>query len=98
MSEMIKLHEWLVKHEVKHSMFFEVAKPVHFKDFELLPERVLRYQIVAFDDGDSAEWDCICHYGSWGYEQGLLELWKAGDKSPIGYLTAEEVVEIIYGS
>ena len=43
------------------------------------------------------EWDVICHYGSYGYDEGLLEL--MGNISRIndveGYLTAEDVIKRI---
>lgn len=46
-------------------------------------------------------WDAICHSGSYGYEQGLLEIYgslvdveKDGD-SVAGWLTAEDVISRI---
>lgn len=46
-------------------------------------------------------WDAICHPGSYGYEQGLLEIYgslvdekKDGD-SVVGWLTAEDVISRI---
>lgn len=36
----------------------------------------------------------ICHYASYGYEEGLLEFWDH-KKEPIGNLKAEKVFEII---
>lgn len=40
------------------------------------------------------EWSCIYGFCSYGHEQGLLELWD-NKNEPIGYLTANEVIEII---
>lgn len=46
------------------------------------------------------EWDAICHYGSFGYKEGLLEIYgsivpeNVGDTVE-GYLTAEDVVNRI---
>lgn len=46
------------------------------------------------------EWDAICHYGSFGYKEGLLEIYGSivpeniGDTVE-GYLTAEDVVKRI---
>jgi hypothetical protein len=45
------------------------------------------------------EWDAICHYGSFGYHEGLLEIYgdivveeEDGD-TVVGYLTAEDVMK-----
>lgn len=43
------------------------------------------------------EWDAICHYGSYGYKEGLLEIYGSIVPEDIGdtvegYLTAEDVV------
>lgn len=35
----------------------------------------------------------ICHFGSYGYDRGLLEFWGDFMNDPIGYLTAEECFE-----
>lgn len=52
------------------------------------------YQIVA--EG----WDAICHSGSYGHEEGLLETMGLKDEDNddddvIGYLTANEVLELV---
>jgi len=36
----------------------------------------------------------ICQYGSYGYEQGLLEAWT-GSGEPDGYMTAEDTMKWI---
>lgn len=41
------------------------------------------------------KWDVICHKGSWGYEQGLLEIYGDCMNEPEGYLTAAEAYEKI---
>lgn len=44
------------------------------------------------------KWDAICHYGSFGYKEGLLEIYgeivpeNIGDTVE-GYLTAEDVID-----
>lgn len=44
-------------------------------------------------------WDFVCHTGTYGSEDGLLEYWSKKLKSsgcdPKGWLTAEEVVRLI---
>lgn len=49
---------------------------------------------------DESEWDAICQPGSYGYEEGLLEIYGSlvteedGD-SVVGHMTAEEVIKRI---
>lgn len=45
-------------------------------------------------------WDAICHDGSYGHEQGLIEVMGLDDGDTsfddvIGYLTAEEVFKMV---
>lgn len=52
-------------------------------------------------DPDKRQYDAICHYGSYGYEKGLLEIMgdivdvKAVGDTVEGWLTAKEVIERI---
>lgn len=43
------------------------------------------------------EWDAICHSGSYGHEQGLLEVMgtvaRADDDDVEGWLTADEILQ-----
>lgn len=44
----------------------------------------------------SEDWDVVCHHGSYGAEQGLLEAMGhriTGNNDVLGYLTAQEVIE-----
>lgn len=57
-----------------------------------------RHQIIAYDESGKRLWDAICHIGSYGYEDGLLEISgnivdedKDGD-SVVGWLTADDVI------
>lgn len=55
------------------------------------------------EDFKSCKLDAICQYGSYGYEEGLIETagplgseyYDAVHCEPIGYRTAEEVFEVI---
>ena len=38
----------------------------------------------------------ICGHGSYGGEEGLLEMWN-GQDDPEGYLTAEDIIKILKG-
>ena len=45
--------------------------------------------------GDKWLWDVICNTGSYGSEEGLLELWGKDIMDPEGYLNAEECLDEI---
>lgn len=54
-----------------------------------------KHQIIVFEDGVRS-WDVICHLGSYGGDEGLLE--GMGDlfgPDVDGYLTAEDVIKKI---
>lgn len=59
-----------------------------------------RHQVLVFGQDGEIAWDAICHRGSYGFEQGLLEIYgnivaeEDGD-SVVGWLTAEDVIERI---
>lgn len=44
------------------------------------------------------EWDVICHEGSYGYENGLLEYEDNIEDHVIGWLTADKVIKLIESS
>ena len=58
------------------------------------------HKICVPSSGDDYQWDAICHRGSYGYEEGKIEIYGSivfendGD-SVVGWLTAEEVIERI---
>lgn len=63
-----------------------------------------RHQIIVYDKEGNVPFDAICHRGSYGYEQGLLEIYgrivdvgKYGD-SVVGHLTADDVIAIWDGA
>lgn len=53
------------------------------------------HQIVVFDE-DNPIWDAVCHMGSYGYEEGLLEIMgsivKIEDHVE-GWLTADDIIK-----
>ena len=56
------------------------------------------HQLIVYDNMGRQMWDAICHWGSYGYEQGLLEIMGSvltGDEDVIGYLTAQDVIDRI---
>lgn len=59
-----------------------------------------RHQIIAYGDAQRKDriWDAICHRGSYGYEEGKLEIMGRivnKEDSVEGFLTAEEVIQRI---
>lgn len=96
MTEMDKLVEYLDKSGANYKRIKE-TNLVTFPDGN---ERdVGRNQVIVYDDEGCYKWDAICHYGSYGYDKGLLEIMgdivdekKDGD-SVAGWLTAEGVIK-----
>lgn len=67
-------------------------------DYERIDEEkgyINKHQIIVYKDGERS-WDVICHMGSYGYEQGLLEA-KGFDliehDDVEGSLTAQDVID-----
>ena len=96
MTEMEKLVEYLDKSGANYNRI----KETNIMAFPGGNEIDLgRDQVVVYDNEGCIKWDAICHYGSYGYEAGLLEIMgdivdkkKDGD-SVAGWLTAENVIE-----
>lgn len=91
--ELDKLEDYLIKEKIPYTR----------KDDEMLDGWRSWHQIKVFKDEDRKKsdeywWDAICHYGSYGYEEGLLEVMgepvvrEDDDDSVCGYLTAEDVI------
>lgn len=56
---------------------------------------VREFHKIEGKDNDGFEWDVICHPGSYGYEEGLLEYDDNITYDVIGDLTADEVIKLI---
>ena len=59
-----------------------------------------RHQLIVYDERGNRLWDAICHYGSYGAEEGLLEIYgeivsPMAEDSVEGWLTAEDVIKRI---
>ncbi len=37
--------------------------------------------------------DAVCHFGTYGYQNGLIEIMEKNAMDPVGWLTAEEAYE-----
>lgn len=87
MSELDKLELYLIEAGYKH---YERIDEEHLF--------VSQHQIIVYDENGKRLWDAICHRGSYGYENGLLEIYgnivdekKDGDEV-VGWLTADDVI------
>lgn len=56
------------------------------------------YQIIVYDEYNNRLWDAICGYGSYGFQQGLLEIMEEKSSKVIGFLTADDVIKMIENS
>ena len=89
MDELTKLETWLRSHHIPYERIDEAPKP--------WAPLMDRHQICVPSE-KIKNWDAICHYGSYGYEEGLLEIYgelvtEDDDDSVVGYLTAADVVK-----
>ena len=86
MNELDKLEAYLKEHGYKYERIEKDASKFECE----------QHQIIVYDENER-QWDAICHPGSYGYENGLLEV--MGDKvvrvqdSVEGYLRAEEIIK-----
>ena len=100
LTELNKLEEYLKERGIQYDRYDVEACVLN--GYITLPEQ---HQICALVDEEGRwEWDAICQRGSYGAEEGLLEIYgkivrPCGD-SVEGYLTAEDVIdriEEVYG-
>lgn len=94
MTEIDKLEEYLKEVGAKYERTDTEEKRDEIGRIEALDW----HQIIVFDDNGKRLWDAICHRGSYGWEQGLLEVMgkiveKIGDV--VGWLTAEMIIEAL---
>ena len=92
MNEMQKFKEMLEASKIYFEYFHDPTKVPDYR----LPlkdiEQELRNQIVI--KKGKTELSFICHIGSYGVEQGLIEFYDYKSE-PVGYLTADECMEIV---
>ncbi len=67
-----------------------------------LRDRGIGFRVISFLDGiqivvGDFDWDAICHSGSYGHENGLIEVLGLPQcqDDVIGYLTAEDVLKMV---
>lgn len=88
-----------IKYEMSENNMAEMNKLV-----VLLAENNIPFEIKAFDFLDKPTWqicspsiadtkvDAICHKGSYGHENGLIEIMSLFEDDVVGWLTAEEAL------
>lgn len=82
--ELDKLEQYLKDHGIPYERIDKYTFPVD------------QHQIIV-PNAMHRKWDAICHKGSYGYEDGLLEIMGSISRSEDveGWLTAEDVIERI---
>ena len=105
--ELNKLTDWLIKYAPAYDWRVErydrVVDPITFQLPDPLTGDVCidvgQHMVIVYSN-DVRIFDAICHYGSYGYHNGLLEIMGSivtdedGDQV-VGYLTADDVIERI---
>ena len=92
MNELDKLEEYLKEHNIPYE------REDHEFDLNFNRHQIM---IPGFGRPYEYEWDAICHRGSYGYEQGLLEIYgnlvdvETDGDSVVGWLTAQDVIDRI---
>ena len=100
LTELNKLEEYLKNHGIHYVRFDN--DDVFDNEFPTLKVKCDRHQIIVpCDDINKREWDVICQFGSYGYEEGLLEIYgqlvdeKEDGDTVAGWLTADDVIKRI---
>lgn len=117
MSEMELLHEMLTEEGIEHTyaprnlsisemvidlmpVYNGADDPVYFE----MPAKLAGandMQVIIYDQNHKRLLDAVCGYGTYGYEQGLLEV--MGTIVPekdgvIGWLTAQDVMGLVHSA
>lgn len=100
LTELNTLERYLKEHDIPYRRIDDTG--TYLDDHYLDRHQIMVYEnknnMISGYDGNWI-WDAFCHYGSYGHEQGLLEIsgslvdeTKTGD-SVEGYLFASEIIE-----
>ena len=98
LTELNKLEAYLRDEGIKYARFDKDDVPLDAEHPYCLIQ-CERHQIIVYDPSGEREWDAVCHRGSYGAEEGLLEIMgnivqNYGD-SVEGWLTADDVIELV---
>ena len=94
MSELDKLEQYLKEHDYPYKRIDEKGRKIPGIEIPICS----RHQLIVYVDKEKSKrlWDAICNYGSYGFEQGLIEVMGEtvvrSKDSVEGYLTAEEII------
>lgn len=89
MSELDKLTEYLRAH---HYRYTRIDKSMPKRD-NSIGIAIDRHQVIVYDMSGKELWDAVCHYGSYGYDEGLLEIMGTIANGDVeGWLTADEII------
>lgn len=96
LKELDKLEKYLIEHRIEYNRYDSDGK---WDAGTGLVIEMDRHQICVPEEGERCRWDATCQRGSYGYDEGLLEIYgeivneeKDGDTA-VGYLTAEDVIK-----
>ena len=98
MNELIRLHNMLIERRINHSLILEYDNYNNKYDRRYL--RLYEYG-SNYEEESHRILSAICHYGSYGYEENLIEIMglltdeESKYDSVLGHLTAEQVLERI---
>lgn len=97
LTELNKLEKYLWEKHIP----YERIDQAQILDQYGIARQLERHQICVPDANYPLSWDVICNWGSYGYEEGLLELsgdlvdYKKDGDTVVGWLTAAEVIGMI---
>lgn len=89
LTEMNKLETMLQQEGVRYERIDDEGEVIPWLAYRLGEF----HQIKVVSEG----WDVVCHHGSYGVEQGLLEAMGrriTGNNGVVGYLTAQDVMDM----
>lgn len=101
-TELDKLENYLKENDIEYERIDTEMPPDILMGSPVIIPRGFgeRHQICVPHTGSDCDWDVICNYGSYGFEDGLLELMgtlvteeEYEYDSVVGYLTAEDIIE-----
>lgn len=95
--------KWLLQENIRFEYFYEPFIPEILEDLEkcdLIRNEDMKLSLnqilLRRQHHNGYDISIICQFGSMGVKQGLLEYWRIGKgEDPVGYCTAEEVIEVI---
>lgn len=98
LTELNKLESYLKEHGVNYVRIDKDDKYDEYYREQLVSME--QHQIIVFANG-KRQWDAICHRGSYGHEEGLLEIMgtivnPCGDRVE-GWLTADDIISRLEG-